>query len=470
MKKHNTKTIVKSNANNFSRINPLVAGLDIGARSIHVCIGFADGSQMIREFPTFTRDLKEMVAWIKNNKNVSAAMESTGIYWITAFDMLAQAGIEPILVNAHYLKTVPGKKTDIKDCQWIQQLHSYGLLSGSFRPNNAGVEFRTLVRQRSRLSESASVQIQLMHKALTLMNIQINHVISDITGATGMKIIRAIVSGETDTTKLAKYRDSRYKKSEAEIAKSLEGNLRLELIFALKQALDGYDFFRNQIYECEIEIKKNLEQWNQKQENSIFSDQSDNTKNVNTLNTLDRVKKENKKSAYHFSAEDMLKSSIGVDLTKIPGINSSTAIKIVSEIGTDMSHWPSEKHFASWLGLCPGNKISGGKILSSKTKPTANKASQALRLSASTLYNSKSYLGAFFRRMRARFGAPMAITALAHKLAKIIYRMIKDFQSYRDTGQEKYEQQYKDRSVKNLKKRAKEMGFELVEKNNTVIA
>jgi len=445
---------VNKNTNKFSQVNPLVGGLDIGANSIYACVGLSDGSQRVREFSTFTSDLKKMAAWFKKHKNSTVAMESTGVYWIASYDILAQSGIKPVLVNAHHLKSVPGRKTDVKDCQWIQQLHSYGLLRGSFRPDDDGVKFRTLVRQRSRLLESSSVQVQLMHKALAQMNIQMRQVISSITGVTGLNIIRSIISGETNSVELAKLRDARCKKSEGEIALALEGNFRPELIFSLKQAVDGYDFFQKQVCECEDKIKEILECWNNEQETI-----SRNAENKERLNT----KKTYNKSTYQFDAGDKLKKFTGVDLTEVPGIDDSTAIKIISEIGFDMKYWPSAKHFASWLGLCPGNKISGGKVLCSKTKPTANKAAQALRMAANALYASKTALGAFFRRMRARLGTPKAITATAHKLAIIIYNMLACKRPFHEAGQEEYERRYRARSIANLKRRAKNMGFELVE-------
>lgn len=458
MVKNTKKTMnVNKNANKFSQVNPLAGGLDIGANSVYACVGLSDGSQKVREFSTFTSDLKKMAAWFKKHKNKTVAMESTGVYWIAPYDILAQSGIKPVLVNAHHLKSVPGRKTDVKDCQWIQQLHSYGLLRGSFRPDDDGVKFRTLVRQRSRLLESSSVQVQLMHKVLAQMNIQMRQVISSIIGVTGLNILRSIISGVTNPIELAKLRDARCKKSEGEIALALEGNFRPELIFSLKQAVDGYDFFQKQVCECEDKIKEILECWNNGQEAT-----SGNAENID-ISSKPNTKKMYNKSAYQFDAGDKLKKFSGVDLTEVPGIDDSTAIKLTSEIGFDMVHWPSAKHFASWLGLCPGNKISGGKVLCSKTKPTANKTAQALRMAANALYASKTALGAFFRRMRARLGAPKAITATAHKLAIIIYNMLAHKKPFHEVGQEEYERKYRARSIANLKRRAKNMGFELVE-------
>ena len=349
MKKSTIQTIKKSSSNfQLSPLNPCVAGIDIGAASIFVCAGFSDGRQEVQEYLTFTENLKQMVKWLKKCGIKSVAMESTGVYWIPVYDILSQNGFDVVLVNAYYLKTVPGKKTDVKDCQWIQQLHAYGLLHGSFRPDNDGVEFRGYVRQRNRLVELASQQVSLMHKALTQMNVQLNHVISDITGATGMDIIRAIVQGERDPKILAKYRNSRCRRSEEEIGKALDGNYREEHLLAIKQALESYDLFHKQVKECEMAIERMLKKWEERKKDT---DQKKGEEQVG--NTSDLLE---------FETEESLKRVLGVDLTDIPGLDVNGIVKIIGEIGTDMTKWPTFKHFASWLGLCPGNKISGVKF------------------------------------------------------------------------------------------------------------
>ena len=459
--KKSPKTQAPSNFR-LTPLNPCVAGIDIGASSVFICIGFADGHQEIQEYLTFTEDLKNMLNWIRQNNIQSVAMESTGVYWIPVYDILAQAGIDVTLVNAHHLKTVPGRKTDVKDCQWIQQLHAYGLLRGSFRPNDEGVMLRGYVRQRSRLFELASQQVQLMHKALVQMNLQLNHVVSDITGATGINIIRAIVAGERSPTVLAKYRNYRCKKDEKEIAKALDGNYREEHLLSLKHALSAYDFFHQQAYECEEAIEQMINKWEKEVEKSTPIQNPDSIEHSSEKSGKIQKKTKYNLSPYHFEAESSLQKILNVNLTDIPGLDINGIIKILGEVGMDMSKWPSAKHFASWLGLCPGNKISGGKILSSKTKPTANRAAQALRLAANTLYNSKTALGAYFRRMRARLGAPKAITATAHKLAKILYAMLKERKSFTEVGQAAYEQAYKERQLVSLQKRAQELGYGLV--------
>jgi transposase len=457
MQKVTTKsqTLIVKNQR-LTMISPNVAGIDIGANSVFVCAGFADGVQQVREFSTFTADLKAMANWLKKCGNKSVAMESTGVYWIAPFDILAEAGFDVLLVNPRTIKAINRKKTDVMDCQWIQELHSYGLLKGSFRPDDHGVAFRGYVRQRSRLIKDAAIQIQLMHKALTQMNIQLRQVLSDITGMTGLAIIRAIVDGENDPKVLAQHRHSNCRRKEDEIIKALEGNFRTELIFALQQALEAYDFFQRQITACDKKIKEFIENWRDKNDYSIagpeesFHDLEDNDIDAQQLTSK-------------------LVAILGVDLTKIPGLSNNLLMQIISETGTDMTRWPSSKHFASWLGLCPENKISGGKVLDNKTRPVANKAAQALRLAARTLYRSKTCIGEFLRRMRGRLGAPKAITATAHKLAIVMYTMITEKKQFTEFGQDAYEQRHKDRAISKLKRKAAELGYELVKESITKV-
>lgn len=456
----------KTKPASLSQLNPKCAGIDVGAAELFVCIAKNSSEQEVRSFSTFTADIKLMLAWLKKNKVESVAMESTGVYWIPPYEFLEEAGFEVLLVNARFFKAVPGRKTDVQDCQWIQQLHSYGLLRGSFRPSNEIVALRSYVRQRSRLFESAGTQVQLMHKSLTQMNIQLNHAISDITGLSGMNIIQAILRGQRDPKALAELCAGRCLKNKDLIAKALEGNYRKEHIFSLEQAYEAYEFFHKQILRCEQTIQEILDSIQRKEpvkevKNVLQSlSKVEEPKNIPSKKKA-TTKKTYNRSPYCFNASDAIKKVTGADLTTIPGIDANTAMKILSEIGTNMSCWRSAKAFASWLGLCPGNKVSGGKVLSSRTKPSDNKAAQALRMAAASLYRSTCYLGAFFRRMRARLGAPKAITAVAHKLAKILYRMMVTDEDYRELGENHYEQQYQERVLENLKRRAKEMGYSL---------
>lgn len=451
----NTTKSSKTKPAQLSLLNPKCAGIDVGATELFVCIAKNSSEHEVRSFSTFTADIKSMIKWLKESGVESIAMESTGVYWIPPYELLEEAGFEVILVNARFFKSVPGRKTDVQDCQWIQQLHSYGLLRGSFRPTNDIVELRSYVRQRSRLFESASIQIQLMQKAFIQMNIQLHHVISDITGDTGMKIIRAILQGTRDPKILADLSKGQCRKKKDLIEKALEGNYRKEHVFALEQAHEAFDFFHKQILRCEQSIAELLP-----------SLQQETSQEFSIPDNKNRAKKTgSKRSPYYFDAPLEIAKVTKADLTTIPGIDANTAMKILSEIGTDMSRWPNVKAFVSWLGLCPGNKISGGKVLSSKTKPSDNRAAQALRMAAFTLYRSKTAIGAFLRRLRARLGAPKAITAVAHKLARILYRMLSNGTNYREVGENYYEQQYQARVVANLKKRAEDFGFALVPVN-----
>lgn len=440
----------KMGISHLDQININAAGIDIGAEIHYVAVpgGRDPEGQDVRHFYTFTADLNKLADWLRQCKIDTIAMESTGVYWIPLFELLDSQGFTVRLVNPRNIKNAPGRKTDVLDCQWIQQLHTYGLLQGAFRPDKQICELRAYLRQRAMLISYASHHTQHMQKSLEQMNIKLSQVISDITGATGMKIIRAIVSGERDSVKLARMRDARCNSSERVIAKALEGTWQPEHIFALQQALELYDFYKKQIIACESRIQRHLDN---------LEDRSNGT-------PLGKPPKKSSGSSnkFTFDARRSLFQLTGVDLTRIEGIEAPTALTIISEIGIDMSHWPTEKHFASWLGLCPGSKISGGKVLSSRTKPCANRAAHAFRLAAFSLQRSKSGIGAFLRRKKAQIGAPKAITATAHKIARIFYNMLKCGTEYTDLGQEYYEQRYQDRVITSLKRKAKQFGFDLV--------
>ena len=454
-------------------LNPKCAGIDIGASSIFVCVSDKNRPQEVREYSTCTRDLNAMATWLKKRGVQSVAMESTGIYWLPPFEILEANGFKVLLVNAHHLKNVPGRKTDVKDAQWIQQLHSCGLLNGSFRPSNDFVHLRSYVRQRRQLFNRASTYVRLMQKALVQMNVQMHLAVRDVTGKTGLAIVQAIVRGEHNPTQLADYRQKNCKKTKEEIVKALEGNWREEHIFDLRQAYESYEFCHKHITECEQKIEKILPTLTppdfteapSKAPRDPFEEFSPPEEGMNIEKP---AKKKAKKSSYNRSpycfdaAEKVRHLCKGVDLTEIPGIEDNTLVVILSEIGTDMSKWKTVKHFTSWLGLCPGSKISGGKVLSSKTKPTNNRAAYALRLAANALYRSQTALGAFFRRMRSRHGAPKAITAAAHKLAKLIYRMLKYGKSYKELGTDYYDKMHRNRVLSNLEKRAAELGHQLL--------
>ncbi len=437
----------------LQQLNLFAAGIDIGSKSHFVAVPEGTDEKPVREFECFTADLHRLVDWLISCLVTTVVMESTGTYWIPLFEILESRGLEVKLVNARHVKNVPGRKTDVLDCQWLQQLHTYGLLEGSFRPPEQICALRAYIRNRMNQVRYCAAHIQHMQKALTQMNLLLHNVVSDITGVTGMRIIKAILAGERDTHVLAGMRDRRCKNSVVTIAKSLEGNYRPEHLFSLKQSVETFEFYQTQIGHCDQEIEALLATYDAK---IVDNPPTNPDTDAGALST-------DKKSAPAFNLRDELCRVTGVDLTKIDGIDSTTVLKIISEIGVDMDRWKSEKHFASWLGLSPGSKVTGGKRLSSKTKPVVNRAAAALRMAASTLYRSKCALGAYYRRMKARLGAPKAITATAHKLARLIYSMLKHGSEYTDLGQDYYEQQYKSRAVKNLKKRAKELGFELID-------
>src|SRR3990167_1367648 len=422
------------------------AGIDIGGAFHFVAVPSDRDDKPVRKFDNFTSDLYKLADWLLACNIKTVAMESTGVYWIPIYEILEARGFEVILVNARHIKNVPGRKSDVIDCQWIQQLHSYGLLRASFRPEHNICQLRAYMRQRESLIQYASNHIQHIQKALALMNVQLANVVDDIMGVTGLKIIREIIAGERSSEKLASFRDGRCKKSEEVIAKSLNGNYRDEHLFALQQSLELFDAYQAKIIECDLAVEKLLDQY--------YSDGQNPPRATGN-------KKKRRKNELHFNAENHLKQMTGVDLTHIDGLSTHSVLRIISEIGVDMSKWPTAKHFGSWLGLSPGTKISGGKKLGSRTKPSANRAATMLRIAASTLHRSNSALGAFLRRLKSKVGAPKAITATSYKIARLIYSMMKHGQDYVDAGQDYYDQQYKERIVKNMQKRAHMLGFEL---------
>jgi transposase len=437
----------KMHNSEFKQINFNAAGIDIGSESHYVAVpeGRDPEGKDVRSFGTFTSDLYAIADWLTQCRIDTIALESTGVYWIPLFEILESKGFDVKLVNPRFIKNVPGRKTDVVDCQWIRQLHSYGLLTGSFRPDDQICILRSYLRQRALLVSYASHHIQHIQKALEQMNVKLNQVIRDITGTTGMSIIRAILAGERKPEKLAQLRNSRCKNDAKTIAKALHGNWRSEHLFALQQAVELFDFYQKQIADCDLKIEQHL---------ADFEDRSNGQ-------PLDKSRKATGRNKLSFDARTHLFQMTGVDLTNVDGLDSLTVLKVISEIGLDMNRWPTSKHFASWLGLSPGSKISGGKVLSAKTKKCASRAAHYLRLAAYSLHNSKTAIGAFFRRKKAQLGPAKAITATAHKLARIIYNMLQKGTEYKDMGQDYYEQRYKNRVLQNLKRRAKQFGYEL---------
>ena len=433
----------------LAAVNLHAAGIDIGAEAHWVAVPPSDDPQPVRSFGACTADLEALADWLAICGITTIALESTGVYWIPLFELLESRGFAVLLVDPQQVQKIKGRpKSDRHDCQWIQRLHTFGLLAGAFRPADQICVLRSYLRQRTMLLTHAAQHIQHMQKALTQMNIKLQHVVSDTTGVTGLAIIRAILTGERDPAKLAQLRDYRCKHDEATIARALQGNWRDEHLFALAQAVALYDVYHQKITECDHHIEAYLQ---------TFADRSDGQ----PLPPPSRPRKRGGNQPA-FPVRAPLHRISGVDLTQIEGMDETTSLVILSEIGLDMTRWPTVKHFTSWLGLCPHHRVSGGKVLSRRTKPCANRAATALRLAAAALHHSQSALGAFFRRMKARMGAPKAITATAHKLARLIYTMLKYGTAYVRQGMEEYEQQYRDRMVKHMTRRAKALGYTLV--------
>jgi transposase len=436
-------------------INPNAAGIDVASEEMWVCIPpdrVTEQENNVRKFGACTCDLYAIADWLKACRVTSVAMESTGIYWIPLYQVLEERGFEVCLVNARQMKNVSGRpKTDRLDCRWIQRLHSYGLLMPSFRPPDEICQLRSLLRHREALIRGAARHIQHMQKALHQMNLLLDKVISDITGVTGTAIIEQMLAGERNPVTLAKLRDCRIRATEDDIVKALQGDYREEHLFVLRQAYEAYQFARTQMATCDQAV----EAWLRKTEKVI--DVRD-----HPLPPATRPRKKPQDNEPTYDARSYMYEIYGVDLTQIPGLQGGTLQILLAEVGRDMTKWPTEKHFTSWLGLCPNLKRSGGKDQSSQTRKVQSRATRALRIAARTLRNSKSALGAFYRRLRGRIGPAKALTATARKLAVIFYNMVKFGKAYTDVGEEAYLKQQTQRHLTRLKKQAKRLGFDLV--------
>jgi len=431
-------------------VHPDAAGIDVGGSEHWVAISPDRDPEPVRRFGCFTADVREMGRWLVEKGVRSVAMQSTGVYWMPVFEVLEQQGLEVYLVNAQHTKNVPGRKSDVQECQWLLKLHAFGLLNNSFQPTDEIRIARTLWRQRSNLVAEASSVIQRMQKVLTEMNVQLSNVLSDVSGMSGMKIIEAILEGERDPWKLATFVEPEVKAKPEDIAKSLEGNWREELLFVLRQHVELYRIYQEKITDCDLQLRKHLESLGSKVD-------------LRTQPIGNRPKgKKNSKNAPGFNLRTELYRITGIDWTQINGIDVLTAQTVIAEAGADLSAFPSEKQFASWLGLCPTNEQSGGKILNRRTRNVVNRATVAFRNAALTLLRSQSYLGAQYRRLRTRLGAPKAITAMARKLACLFYRLIKHGQPYVDKGTEYYEAKYREQQIRSLAKRAQKLGLQLV--------
>jgi len=444
MKKEEVKKGVVKMGTGLPVFNHHAAGIDIGDTLHCVAINDGNGGQEVKTTSAFTCDLHEIVDYLKSNGITTAAMESTGVYWLPLYIMLEDAGIEPYLVNAKHVKNVSGRKKDDTDSIWIQKLHTCGLLQKSFQPDNEIRLLRSYTRQRANLILLGSDSVRRMQKALELMNIKIHTVISDILGKTGMEMVKAIIAGERNPQILCALCDPRIKASKEEIIKSLQGIWKEEYLFMLEQAVENYEFHQKQIKSCEEKIKQQL-----LKQVAIIKD-GDITCLEETLKKKSKAKA--KKNQFDFAISPYLIAIIGVDLCKIPGISEVTALDFIAEVGCDMRKWKSAKHFAAWLNLTPNTKITGGKIVSSKMMKKKNKAGQYLRQAASCLSTNKTPIGDYYRRMRARLGGKGAALTTAHKLSRIIYTMLLKKTEYNIEMMIDNQEKIKEEKIKKLEK------------------
>lgn len=432
-------------------VHPDSAGIDIHSEFHFVAVPEDRDPQPVRKFEAFTDGLHALADWLQKCGIKTVAMESTGVYWIPLYEYLQTRGFDVRLVDPRKLKSVPGRKSDVSDCQWLQRLHTYGLLAAAFRPDEQTCVLRAYMRQRAMLVESGAQQIQHMQKALTQMNVKLEKVLADITGLTGLAIIDAILGGDRDPLQLAKLRHERCHNDAATIARALVGEWREEHLFALRQARDLYRTLQGLIAECDVQVQTAVKNLPDRDPPGPASE------------ALPKAKtKRRQKGGLRFEAQALLEQKAGIDLTRIDGIDSHTALKIISETGVDMSRWPTMKQFVSWLTLCPDNRESAGRRKSGHTRRSTNRVAAALRMVANSLHHSKSALGAYLRRMKASVGAPKAITATAHKLAQMVYRALKYGMKYIDPGQDWYEKEYQERVLKSLTRRARDLGYQLV--------
>jgi transposase len=432
-------------------LNVNAAGIDVGSAEHYVAVPTDRDAEPVQSFGSFTADLHRMAGWLKNCRIQTVVMQATGVYWTALYDVLESYGLEVNVAHAQHTKTLPGRKTDVQECQWLQKLHTFGLLNKAFRPAEEIRVLRSYLRQRENLVAAAAMCVQHMQKALTEMNIQLANVISDISGTTGMAILRDIVRGERDPEKLARHKHARIRASHQEIARSLEGTWREELLFVVGQSLELYDTYQEKIQLCDQRIDEHLHRMEAKVDPAS-----------DPIPEPSRRGKGSRPRQPHFDLRGHLYRITGVDLTQIDSIDVRIAQTVISEVGLDMSRWKTEKHFASWLGLCPDNRTSGGKVLKRGTRRVVNRAATALRLAAWSLIRSRSALGAKFRRLRSRLGAPKAITAMAHTLARLVYRMLKFGHHYVDQGIEYYEAKYPQQQLRWTAKQAAALNMQLI--------
>lgn len=431
-------------------VHPDAAGIDVGGSEHYVAINPARDSEPVRCFGCFTKDLCQLADWLVEKKIDTVALQSTGVYWVALYEVLEARGLKVFLVNARHTKNLPGRKSDVQECQWLLQLHTYGLLRNSFQPPDEIRILRAVWRHRAGLITEAASCIQRIQKCMTEMNIHLCNVISDLSGMTGMAILHAILEGERDPAVLAALAQPGIQASKQEMIESLRGNWREELLFLMQQELDLYRIYQQKIGACDRKLAAQLET----PAPAIDTE-------AHPLGPRKRGKRAHG-NAPQFDLRKELYRVTGVDWTQVDGIDVMTAQTVIAETGVDMSRWPTERHFASWLDLAPVNDVSGGKVIRRGSRKAPNRATVAFRQAASTLIRSNSYLGAQYRRLRTALGAPRAIKAIAHKLACLFYRLLKHGQQYVDKGAEYYQQRYHDQLVRSLKKRAQQLGFQVV--------
>jgi transposase len=437
----------------LSKVNAHAAGVDIGATEIVACVPGGNEIQLVKAFGNYTVDLKAIARWFHEHQIKTVAMESTGVYWIPLFEELESQGFECLLISSRSLRKVAGQKTDVADAQWIQTLHSYGLLKGSFRPEGDLVALRTLLRHRAQLIEHRAPHIQHIQKALLQMNIQLTQAVTDVMGVTGQKIIRAIVDGERSPKKLADMREPGCKHSVEEIEKALTGTWRAEHLYVLKQSLELYDFYTEKVEACDAEISRQYAETRPDWSNGELPALPDKKRNSHSKNAP--------KEAQEIRAH--LQRLNGVDITVVDGFGISLAQTVTMEVGSNVGEkFPTEKHFCSWLGLAPKHDITGGKVLSNHTLKTKNRAGQAFRLAAQSVKKADNPFGALYRRLRSRLGPAQATVATAHAIARVVYKMLKYKVEYDPLSVNEYQKKYEEQQIKYMKKKAAKLGYQLI--------
>ena len=452
------KTTARKNRKSWKVVNPNAGGIDLASEIHYAAIGHEDPDTDVRSFGATTNELKKMAEWFRENGVNTIALEATGVYWIPPIQILESYGIEVLLVHPGHVRILKGKKTDVKDSQWLQKLHTFGLLEGAFRPSpDAGV-LRSYMRRRDTLVKMSTKHILHMQKALDQMNVRVHRAVTDISGKTGLKIIKAILGGQRDPLSLGKLRHGTCKLSAEEMAENLNGDFREEHLFSLRQSLAQYEFTQEQILECDDTVSKFLLQYRPKELKKL---------------TPAMIKKLNRKSdksrnTFNFDGKTMAEYLVGVDLTTIPGFRSGSVLKILSETGWTLKEFPTPHHLASWLGLCPGSDTSGGKSKSGKTRRSSSRAAEAFRMAAQSIHRSQDPLADFYRRMKARMGPAQAITATAHKMVRIFYKMVTDKVEYDPTLIARDAKKEKEMKIRRLKKIASSLGWGLVDEDGVI--